>query len=182
MDVKEVAKEALTALRKTGIPHMLVGGVAVNYYGFPRATIDIDIVLELKGKKAADRLATALERADFEVDKAEVEMVVKIGDRFVASHSSTGQRIDFWLAKTEYNKRALRRRRSVRVFDTRAWICSPEDLIISKLYVGRARDYEDAVGVLHRQKGKLRMRYLMQQARKLNLDRELKKLLKEVKE
>ena len=178
MAIEEVARNAIAALKRARVPHMLVGGVAVSYYGLPRATIDIDIVLALESKAAVDRFIAALKSSGLKISRPEVETAVDVGDRFVASRG--GQRVDFWLAKTEYNKKTLKRRRAARIFGTRVWICSPEDLIISKLHVGRARDYEDVIGILHRQKGKLQMKYLVRQAEGLRLDRRLKKLLKEV--
>ena len=45
MTLEEAAGRMLGALTAAGIPHMLVGGFTTNYYGIPRATKDVDIVL-----------------------------------------------------------------------------------------------------------------------------------------
>ena len=36
MDVKTVTKKALRALGEAKVPYMIVGGLAANYFGFPR--------------------------------------------------------------------------------------------------------------------------------------------------
>ena len=180
MAFEEVARKAITALKRAQVPYMVVGGIAVNYYGFPRATIDIDIALALEDEAAIERLTAALRDCDLEINISEVETAVNVGDRFVAS--SGGQRVDFWLVKIEHDRKALERRRTAKLFDTRAWICSPEDLIIFKLHAGRARDHEDVIGILHRQKGRLQMKYLNQQAEVLNFGEKLRELLREIKE
>jgi hypothetical protein len=166
-------------LEKLKIPYMLVGGVAANYYGFPRATIDIDFVIRLESDKVGE-FVQIMERAGFNVSGPEVKMMVEVGNRFVMTFPKTGHRIDFWLAKSDYDRETLQHRRRAQIFNTRTWICSPEDLILSKLHAGRPKDIEDAIGILHRQRGKLQMRYLSRCAAMLGVSKELKKLLKEV--
>lgn len=43
----EAARAAIDALEGLGIPYMLVGSFSSNYYGIPRSTKDVDIVLQL---------------------------------------------------------------------------------------------------------------------------------------
>jgi hypothetical protein len=39
------ARAAVAVLAEHGIPHLIVGGLAVQEYGYPRVTIDVDIVV-----------------------------------------------------------------------------------------------------------------------------------------
>jgi hypothetical protein len=39
----EVVVEVSAYLESSGIPHMLIGGVATTYWGEPRATLDVDL-------------------------------------------------------------------------------------------------------------------------------------------
>jgi hypothetical protein len=41
----ESARAAVEILADHGIPHLIVGGLAVQEYGYPRVTIDVDIVV-----------------------------------------------------------------------------------------------------------------------------------------
>jgi phage tail protein X len=43
--VVETARTAASVLADHGIPHLIVGGVAVQEHGYPRVTIDVDIVV-----------------------------------------------------------------------------------------------------------------------------------------
>lgn len=179
MAIEEVTRKAVAALKRARVPYVLVGGMAVNYYGFPRATIDIDFLIALEDEQAASSLVGALKKLGFKLDEREVGMARNLGNRFTALWPGTGQRLDFWLAKTKADKGVLKRGRTVKIFGVGVKICSPEDLLISKLRIGRARDLEDALGIVHRQKGRLRVKRLIQRAEALGLARELRKLLKE---
>ena len=41
----ESARAAASTLAEHGIPHLIVGGLAVQEYGYQRVTIDVDIVV-----------------------------------------------------------------------------------------------------------------------------------------
>lgn len=43
--VLQTAREAATVLAYHEIPHLIVGGIAVQGQGYPRVTIDVDIVV-----------------------------------------------------------------------------------------------------------------------------------------
>jgi hypothetical protein len=43
--VVQTAQAAVTALADHDIPHLIVGGIAVQEHGYPRVTIDVDIVV-----------------------------------------------------------------------------------------------------------------------------------------
>ena len=41
----ESARDAVAVLAEHDIPHLIVGGLAVQEHGYPRVTIDVDIVV-----------------------------------------------------------------------------------------------------------------------------------------
>jgi len=43
--VVESARTAVATLAEHDIPHLIAGGLAVQEYGYPRVTIDVDIVV-----------------------------------------------------------------------------------------------------------------------------------------
>ena len=43
----ETARAAISVLADHDIPHLIVGGLAVQEHGYPRVTIDVDIVVLL---------------------------------------------------------------------------------------------------------------------------------------
>ncbi len=47
--VQRTMRELAAALDELGIPYALVGGMALNEYGYRRVTVDIDILMTLEG-------------------------------------------------------------------------------------------------------------------------------------
>jgi hypothetical protein len=60
--ITEDMKDLLVLFERHGVAYAVVGGVAVNYYGYPRLTQDIDVLVEGSAGNAA-RVVAAL--ADF---------------------------------------------------------------------------------------------------------------------
>ena len=48
----QVLKEVARRLDDAGIPYMVTGSIAANFYTVPRMTRDIDIVVELSDRKS----------------------------------------------------------------------------------------------------------------------------------
>ena len=59
-------KEFLLLLRSAKIEYLLIGGYAVGHYGFPRATVDLDIWVANHNENAS-RLVEALRKFGFDV-------------------------------------------------------------------------------------------------------------------
>jgi len=57
-------KELLRLLHSNHAEYLLIGGYAVNYYGYPRATADIDIWIAVS-KENADRITSVLKAFGF---------------------------------------------------------------------------------------------------------------------
>ena len=58
-------KEFLKLLNKHKVEYLLVGGYAVGYYGYPRATSDMDIWIAVK-QTNANKIVTALNEFGFD--------------------------------------------------------------------------------------------------------------------
>jgi hypothetical protein len=63
-------KEFLRLLNSSEVEYLVIGGYAVNYYGFPRATADLDIWIAI-GQQNAQRVAHVLR--EFGFTRAEAE-------------------------------------------------------------------------------------------------------------
>jgi predicted nucleotidyltransferase len=57
-------KEFLRLLNSNEVEYLIVGGYAVNYYGFARATADLDIWIAIESRNA-ERLARVLHQFGF---------------------------------------------------------------------------------------------------------------------
>jgi predicted nucleotidyltransferase len=161
MSIEKILRRIEQLFRKANIPYMLVGGFAVAYWGYPRQSLDIDIVLGLD-KKKLDLFLKNAKKLGFIVHPAEVKMVLAKGNRFVMEYDDL--RIDCWLPKTEFNKFALDRCKRKILLGQAISLIGAEDLIISKLMIARARDLEDVKTVLLRQGKRIDLKYLRRQS------------------
>ena len=102
-DLVRVCKE----LNKEGVKYVLIGGFAINYYGFPRGTEDIDLLVEpseeniLKIKKA---LSFLQDNAVKEVNPDDIEKyeVVRLADEITIDLLKKACDITYDKAKAEY--------------------------------------------------------------------------------
>ena len=94
-------------LNKEGVKYVLIGGFAINYYGFPRGTEDIDLLVEpseeniLKIKKA---LSFLQDNAVQEVNPDDIEKyeVVRLADEITINLLKKACDITYDKAKAEY--------------------------------------------------------------------------------
>ena len=173
MSIEKLFAKITALFRAVKIDYMLVGGLAVAYWGYPRQSLDVDIVIGLNKTGTDDFIKTA-EKQNFSLSPHEIRAMVKLGNRFVME--AEGVRLDCWLPRSEIERAALKNRKMKMVFGQKLYIISPEDLIISKLRVGRPRDLEDIKTVLLRQGKKLKKAYLTKQANVIGMRDVLRKL------
>ncbi len=64
-------KEFLRLLNSSRVEYLVIGGYAVNYYGFSRATADLDVWIAI-GPENAERMANALHEFGFPNVSAEL--------------------------------------------------------------------------------------------------------------
>ena len=165
------------------IKYFVTGGLAVSVWGRPRATFDIDIVIELIEPEVIP-LAKALRKmskAGYFNEKAAME-AIRIKGEFNFIEPESGLKVDFWVNKNnELSLLEFRRRRQKKIDNYNIYFVSPEDLILNKLQWYResksTRQLEDIESILNISGKKLDMKYLKQWAIKLGVKRVLDKLL-----
>ncbi len=69
-------KELLKLFNSHEVKYLVVGGYAVGYHGYPRATGDIDIWVECTGTNA-DKVIAALREFGFDVPQLNKELLLK---------------------------------------------------------------------------------------------------------
>lgn len=177
MSYEGVVNRMARVLKRAKVPYMITGDLAANYYGCPRVTYDLDLVVELD-EPSARRLAALTAKARFRVHKSKTLALVEVGNRFVME-SWEKYRVDFWLIRTDFDKMVFGRRKRAKIFGTSTWVVSPEDLILQKLRAARAIDLEDVQAILARQRGRLDMGHLKHWAALLDVLDLLRKQMKE---
>ena len=144
----EAAVEVQSALSAGGIQSCVIGGLAVQRWGEPRATQDVDFsVLAPIGEeqRPLDLLLGAFtpRRAD--------ARAFAIANRVLLIQSTNGVAADIGLAGSPFEVEVLDRSSAWDVaHDVAIVTCSAEDLVIYKLVAGRARDVADIEGIVRR--------------------------------
>ena len=126
----EVLKLLSQHLRTAGIPFMVTGSMALNYYTVPRMTCDIDLVVELR-EADVERLVAAL-GPDWHADREEILDAGRRPGMFNVIHYPTGVKVDMVVRKNEpYREAEFARRRPVQVAGIEVMMVAPEDLLPS---------------------------------------------------
>jgi hypothetical protein len=172
MGLREFLIQAVEILDQLNIPYIVTGAVAVSFYGLPRTTHDIDLVIELKQKHVTP-LVKAFSQ-DFYIDSKAVQEAISRSSVFNVIDTQSGLKIDFWIARLEaFDRERFRRRHQETVFDRSLWLPSPEDVILSKLlwYKGSKIDkhFVDAKGVWDVMVDSLDASYLREWADRLSV-------------
>jgi hypothetical protein len=143
----------------------LIGGLALQRWGEPRETIDVDLTL-LTGFGDEDRFIQTLLR-HFEPriqDAAEFALT----HRVLLLRAGSGVGLDIALAGLPFEEATVARS-SLFAFPNQILLrtCSAEDLVVMKAFAARAKDWIDVEGIIVRQTGKLDWSHIRQQLKPL---------------
>lgn len=151
-------------LQARKLPFMLIGGQAVLLHGAPRLTEDVDVTLGV----GPDQLASIQDASKALALTPLAENPKAFAhDTYVypVRHEATRLRVDFIFSDTPYEHGAIARAIHVPLEEVEVPFATAEDLIIHKLFAGRARDIEDAESVVRRQGNRLDWPYIEHWAR-----------------
>lgn len=152
MSFLEVMQRVSAALDGVGIPYMLTGSFASVFYGLPRSTQDIDLVIAATPEK----LKTLLDRLPRGEYYAEIDAALEGLRReslFNVIDQKTGWKIDLIMRKSRaFSREEFGRRRITQFEGTPLFVASAEDVILAKLEWAKLsqsqRQIEDAAGIL----------------------------------
>lgn len=140
------ARDILRFLAVHNVPACLIGGLAVQRWGEPRVTQDVDLtVLAAFGQEAAviDVLLSAYAARDPKARDFALEY------RVLKLRAPDGVPIDVSLGALPFEIEVLTRASPWRLSPKiELRVCSAEDLIVYKLVAGRPRDLLDVEGVV----------------------------------
>jgi len=147
----QLLKTIALALDRKSIPYMVIGGQAVLLHGEPRMTRDIDITVGIGTEKIKQMLdiVGAIQLKPL-VDANEFTLRTMV---LPCQDPESGIRVDFIFSFSPYELQAMERVRLVDMEGVRVKFASAEDLVIHKVFVGRARDLEDVRSILIKNPG-----------------------------
>jgi hypothetical protein len=128
----DVLRLVTTRLDGAGITYMITGAIAMNYYGIPRLTRDIDIVAEI-GPDDHERVCSLL-HDEFYMEQDAIKQALDQRHPFSVIHVPLVVKVDFVPRKqTDYHRAEFERKKQVTVEGHAFHIVTAEDLIISKM-------------------------------------------------
>ena len=152
-DILCAAVEVCKCLRAVGHPFCLIGGIALQRWGEPRMTVDVDatVLSEFgnEGHVVRQLLKTLRPRIADVVAFSEA-------NRIVLLKTSDNIGVDISLGALPYEKEMIDRSSDWHVTEHGTIVtCSPEDLVILKAFAARPQDWIDVEGVIIRQGARL---------------------------
>lgn len=133
----------LRSIDEAGVEFLIIGGFAVNYYGYSRTTGDLDLWIRPDNHNR-NKLAGVLEKSGFNMDDLKTLRLTDFEKVFVFHIWEKPFQIDFLTHITgiEFNT-AYHAKEMVNIQGLTLPVISFEHLILSKMTTGRLRDKAD---------------------------------------
>lgn len=153
MEQTDLLRYVVEVLEELQAPYMLVGSISSAVYGEPRMTRDVDIVVQLAPEQI-DRLCAAFSPDDYYASREAALDALAHEGQFNVIHASSGNKIDFIIARSDaWGAEQLRRRVRLELLPgLQAYVASPEDVIIGKMIYyrdgGSDKHLRDIAGIL----------------------------------
>jgi predicted nucleotidyltransferase len=133
-------QDVFKCLKKHNVRYLVIGGIAAILYGVPRATFDLDILIEATPRNAQNLIDAFLEAGLGTALLTSVDDLLKneitiFKDRVRIDVQTSTPGIDF--EKAWQNKRTMQYKK------VDFYVVSKSDLIASKIAAGRKVDLED---------------------------------------
>ncbi len=150
MDVLHLLAHIAEKFNSLNIRYMVTGSVISSYYGFPRATHDVDVVISLSGSDA-EKIRFELEK-DFYI--SDIDHAIQHKQMFNMIHQESQLKVDCWILdeRNDFRLHAFQSRTQTTILGILIPIISKEDLVISKLLWYRDSESEiqlrDIEGIL----------------------------------
>jgi hypothetical protein len=134
-------KEFLRLLRAHGVEYLLIGGWAVGYHGYPRATYDLDVWIAMSPANA-DRVMKAVTEFGFAVPELSTDLFLQ-PDKIVRMGVEP-KRIEVMtsISGVEFDKCYLKRLETT-INDVPVSLINLHDLKTNKKASGRLKDLAD---------------------------------------
>lgn len=141
MKLPQDFKDFLKSLNAHGVDYLLIGGYAVGYYGYPRATNDIDIWIAINPDNA-ERMVSALK--EFGFDSPDLSASLFLQDKSIVRMGRPPMRIEIITRISGISFDQCYAKRVIdSIDDVQVNLISLAHLKINKKASGRHKDLDD---------------------------------------
>lgn len=184
ISIEHIIGNVVDWLKAANVKYMVAGALAVSFYGMPRSTMDVDVVvpvsISLKMNSQINKFIYSAIDYGFPVSPVEIREAIKKAEKLVFHVPKTRFRVEFFLVKsTPYNVEAFRRRRYKQILGKRIYFAAPEDVILHKSTRMHPKDAEDIKSILLRQRNNLDFAHIKRWSKELGTHDKLMPLVDE---
>jgi len=157
--------KVLDLLHENQIDYMITGSLVSSLQGEPRATHDVDILVNIT-HTVIPALIKAFMPPDFYISELAIEEAIKYKSMFNLLDTTEGDKVDFWILTDElFDQSRFARRCEEKILGYSMKISSPEDTILmklrwAKLSGGSEKQFTDALRVYELQYQNLDLDYM----------------------
>lgn len=163
--ILDSAVEVDATLFALGLDYCVIGGVALQRWGQPRTTLDVDATVMTIFGQEEPVIRQLLERFRPRIEDA---ASFALESRTVLLVSNQGVGIDISLGALPFESRMVERSSIWQLASARQLrTCSAEDLVVLKAFAGRDQDWVDVQSVVDRQSSRLDCRLVLEEAEPL---------------
>ena len=139
---KSHIKKIISSLNKLHVHYAFTGAFAVSYYGFPRLSTDIDILVE-KNQNKLLRLANLLLDSGYDITITDIHEAIEECSHFPVFHRERMfPYFDFKVACEKDELSSINNCKTINYHGLKCKIVSVEDLIVKKLEWNDIKDVQ----------------------------------------
>lgn len=186
-DATEIAFQVISVLESLNVRYVVGGSMASSVHGVARTTIDVDLIAELSIDQVKS-FVSMLEK-DFYVDESAVREAISRRSSFNLIHFDSSFKVDIFIPKRRAFDELQLKNGLPSLLDPQSNrlvnLLSPEDTVLAKLEwykMGNKlsdRQWQDILGVMCINHGKLDLDYMVKCAKALNVDDLLEKAIEQ---
>ena len=186
MSQPELLTKVISFLEQHGLEYMVTGSVVSSLQGEPRATHDVDIVVNIKNT-AISILTKAFPAPNYYLSEDAIKDAIKRKSMFNLLDATGGDKVDFWLLTDEpFDQARFSRKYFEEMPGIAMYVSRPEDTILmklkwAKLSGGSVKQMTDARRVYELQYAFLDLGYIQTWIKELKLKEEWNTLKNEAK-
>jgi len=179
MSISEVLRRITSALDQSNVAYMLTGSFASTYYGTPRSTQDIDVIVEATPDQLRAFVAS-LPVDEYYSDLDAALQALTAESMFNVIDRSSGWKVDFIIRKSRtFSREEFRRRVRINLQGVSLFAATTEDIVIAKLewsmLAQSQRQIDDVAAILRTRRETFDQSYIEKWVTELHLREEWKK-------